>query len=172
MNGVRRGFTLVEVAVAVAIAGIIALIVRGANDSLASQSQRLQRSIVARDGDHNRLRELRRLVASARSPHDSLTWFTGSTDSVSFASGCPTVEAWLVPCRISLRVTADGRLELLTATAGPTVLRDEVKGFAFLATAGNGGVWTVAWTSRVSLPLALGVVLPTDTLILPIGRRG
>lgn len=171
MIGNRHGFTLVEVAVAVAVAGIIALTVRAANDGMAAQSQRLQRSIVERDGDHNRLRELRRLVASIRSPSDSLTWFTGSAESVSFASACPTVEAWLVPCRISLRITAAGRLELLTA-AGPTELRDEVEGFVFLATAGNGGVWTVAWTSRVSLPLALGIVLPADTLILPIGRRG
>jgi hypothetical protein len=36
----------------------------------------------------------------------------------------------------------------------------------------NGGEWQLAWPSRITLPLAIGVLIDGDTIILGIGERG
>jgi hypothetical protein len=45
-----------------------------------------------------------------------------------------------------------------------------VAAFLYLEEARNGGSWSTSWSDRVP-PLAVGVILDADTLILPIGSR-
>lgn len=57
---------------------------------------------------------------------------------------------------------------------GPIILR---RGFhrgalRYLVDPAHGGAWLPSWMQPVTTPLALGVILDADTLILRIGERG
>lgn len=45
-------------------------------------------------------------------------------------------------------------------------------GLRYLHDASSGGTWLRSWREAISVPLALGVILDGDTLILRIGERG
>jgi hypothetical protein len=65
-------------------------------------------------------------------------------------------------------------LALAAGAADPVVLR---RGFRdgrllYLRAADEGGDWVRNWSSLVTTPLAVGVVVDGDTAILRIGERG
>jgi len=115
---------------------------------------------------------------------------TGDDETLRMATWCATPSGWPERCLASLTFIAARTTEVApavrdvgqdlvaelapSAPAPPTHLA-LVRGlhapaFRYLASAASGGRWVARWDDP-AVPLAVGVVTATDTLILPIGTR-
>ncbi|MGH7620912.1 MAG: hypothetical protein ACREMU_01100, partial [Gemmatimonadaceae bacterium] len=65
-------------------------------------------------------------------------------------------------------------LVIHTSVNGSVVVRDSVRSGAlrYLTRVSGGGEWIRVWGAGITAPLAIGVILDADTLIVPIGERG
>ena len=61
-----------------------------------------------------------------------------------------------------------------TSKGAALVVRDRIAigEFRYLTTVTGGGEWIRVWGAGITAPLAIGVILDSDTLIVPIGERG
>jgi prepilin-type N-terminal cleavage/methylation domain-containing protein len=171
----RAGFTLIEVIVALTIAGLVIVaaheVFRGVADgtkALASARESLDRTANAR-------RWLKATFLSLDPP------FEGRTTRMSFTSWQPTPRGWFAPQPIVLSLDGDR----FTAVAGDEALDlgSGVRSVAFdyLLEPGAESKWVREWVSPVSAPLALrlriagcgrGDARCVDTLLFPIKERG
>jgi prepilin-type N-terminal cleavage/methylation domain-containing protein len=172
----QRGFTLIEVTVALVIGG---LALSAAAALLAGLGQRADqiRAVGAReDRDANGERLLRALWGNVQARRDSAHSVTGDSTAVTFASLCETVEGWLRPCDARLSVRRTGAafqfllelssrdtqstttVSLWSGNSGPARLR-------YLRDAASGGTWLTSWNDIV-IPSALEIVGGTDTMLV------
>lgn len=188
----RRGFTLIEVLVAIVLAGVVALLVWSIAGAVADARERVQR-VQAEVRGRAALRAvledaLRHAVRPAGAGEPGLTLEDGTDpsglprDRLTFvtAGGLPPLTPdvqWLVV----LEVTG-GSLELravpraLAGGAGLTVRLPGVDALEVLAL-DDGGRWTTAWGGR-DLPRAVAVApragaadVVTLAVALPAGGR-
>lgn len=176
---VRRnsGFTLLETVVALAIGTLVILGARAILEGLGAQATRLAALARGADEDANGERLLRRLLAELEVPVGQGAAFGGNEDSLRFSSWCAVPQGWQERCRVVLlfKTTLDsvfliGRLstrETLILKSG----RREV-GFRYLADPAQGGTWFQQWGDGRNLPLAIGILMDADTMIVRIGERG
>ena len=194
-----RGFTLVEVVVAIALAGIVLLGARRMLEGLADAADRVNRSAEEADADGNADRLLRdlagRLEVGTREAHD----FSGAETDSHFTSWCDVPDGWQERCDVRVAIDSVGGTPALTMTLTTGTVRepaDSAAGgrmivlrrgfrsgtFRYLNRPDTGGVWFVAWGHGISAPLALAIILDhgraagdkrmTDTLIVRFGERG
>ena len=170
------GFTLVEVLVALTLGAVIALGARLLLENLGAAASRIAEAARYQDADSNGERLLRSLVGRLEVGTRRAGSFGGDEHEAHFSSWCETPRGWQEQCRVSLRVAAtDSLLFLFASSPGETVplLRARhVLALRYLADAAQRGNWLLRWGDGVTAPLALGVIIDTDTLIVRIGERG
>ena len=172
----RGGFTLLEVMVALAISGLLLLGARALLVQVGAAAGQIAGSAAEVDREANAERLLRSLVGRVEQPRPE-SEFVGTPQGVRFATWCDVPAGWLERCSVSLGIlqAGEGRVLALQAEGGEVVaLR---RGFAaghllYLHDAGSGGMWRREWSSSVSAPVAIGVVMDGDTTILRVGERG
>lgn len=175
--GAKPGFTLLEVILALAIGGVVLVTARALVEELADQARRLARQTAVDDQRTNGERMLRALAGAVEVATPESGPFDGNADRVQFTTWCNAPAGWMERCAVTLAfVNVSGAPALVAdlPTRGRVVL---AQGFArgvfrYLMTAGAGGRWSARWGPGPRAPLALGVVLDTDTLIVRMGDRG
>jgi prepilin-type N-terminal cleavage/methylation domain-containing protein len=170
-----RGFTLIEIIAAIsilglAISGAVALL-----DEINDGSRRIVREggRVARESNGARL--LRRLLVDAKASTDSTRRFRGDENTLELWTLCDVPGGWAEDCRVSLSIDQRGDSSVVVADvpgsgvfsarrqAGPVSFR------YYHPSARTDTVWARQWSSNVSLPAAIGLVVGSDTIVLPVG---
>ncbi len=173
----RGGFTLMEVMVAIAISAVLLLGARVMLEQVGDSAQRIAGSAAEVDREANSERLVRALVARAEQPRPGEREFAGTPRGARFTTWCDVPAGWQERCTVSLglvRVAGDNVLALEGSGGEIVAVR---RGFAqgdflYLRDAAEGGTWLREWSSSVATPLAVGVALDGDTLILRVGERG
>jgi prepilin-type N-terminal cleavage/methylation domain-containing protein len=171
----RRGFTLIEVTVALVIGGMALSAAAALLSGLSSRAEQIRSAGARVDRDANAERLLRNLLANLRASGDSTLTVRGDSGSVTLQAWCATVEGWLRPCRARLGLERDStsvefRLELTGGGAEnrSVVFRQGARvpaGLRYLRDAAGGGTWVSRWTEVVA-PSAISVFAGADTLVL------
>lgn len=177
----RRGFTLPEVMVALAVAGLVLLGARATVDAVQGLAARSAEAARASDRALNGERALRRLVEGITTGDDEGTHFEGGALAARFRSRCPVPAGWTEPCVVRLMVEPrDSTLALVARVSGPSggeaplvlLTARERLTLGYLHDASAGGEWFTAWGRSIVAPVAVGVRRDDELLILPIGARG
>ena len=171
------GFTLLEVVVALAIAGLVLLGARAILSQLADAAERTAEATALTDRDVNGERLLRDVVGRIEVDAEAGRGVQGSEQAARFSTWCEVPAGWLERCTASLGIVHADSAEVLALALPGGGMHPVRRGFRnatllYLTDAGNGGRWTRAWTSTLEAPLAIGVIADGDTLILRIGERG
>lgn len=165
--------------VALSIAGLTILSARAMLEQLAGAGDRVIAETRESEREANISSWLRRLVAQIETGDGRTAHFLGDRHEVRFDSWCESPAGWQKRCEVTLtfdnRNEVDGADLLASLATGEVVtIRRRVQSgnFLYLYSAREAGTWLPSWMDVVSTPLALGIVLDGDTLILRIGERG
>ncbi len=155
MMAARRGFTLVEVMVALAIGGVV-LVLAGRIFTVVTDSARLiesERLLTERSA--NGRRWLRAALASVVPTSDRAP-FEGSSEALAFVAATPRPNGRFDTERIELGSSA-GALIAKRSVSGAIVMDSGVQAarFEYLGSPGEGSRWVPAWRSTTSAPLAV-----------------
>ncbi len=174
----RGAFTLVEVLVALTVSAVVLLGARALLESVADGTERIVSSSDAAAREVNDERTMRQLVWTVEVAGPDTLLFEGSRTSARFATWCATADGWLARCtaEMILSATGDSSVALQVATSAGDELRltypSRRGALLYLERPDHGGRWVPAWPARIVPPLAIGVVLDTDTVIVRVGERG
>lgn len=166
-----KGFTLVEIMIAIAISTIVMLTVREILEQLANSADDTTDLAITADRRENTERAVRLLFSRAE-PSDSARPFTGNAEAVKFTSWCDVPSGWLEQCNVTANVDSLG-LKVQTSQSDTFTVSGgkNKRELRYLITAANGGQWTNRWNEGLSTPLAVGIVSSSDTTVLRIGER-
>ena len=165
-----RGFTLLEVLVALTVAAVVLLSAHWMAGAVADATER----VAAEGGDADALanseRLLRRLAATAEPAAGAP--FRGNPRIMRWSTWCDTAAGWQERCTVKLAMVrrGAGTALLLSLPQGRLMV---VRGafqrgeFRYLAAAGGRGSWTGEWAAS-SPPHAVAAEMDSDTLILPM----
>lgn len=173
----ERGFTLIELAVALMIAAGVLLLAHRVFGSLLDGAARLTDERERLDHYGNARRLLITLVGSMDVGTPLAGSFDGEPHRLAFSSWCASPEGWPERRHLTLEVD-NGRLVVSGLRSDPLPLADGVVGLDvdYLLSLGAGEHWGRAWVSPVSAPQAIRLRVAhasfTDTLLLAIGERG
>ena len=172
-----RGFTLIELMVAITLSGIVLLGARALWESLAGSVDRLQTQATADARDMNGERLLRSLVGRLEIATDRSGEFAGDERQVSFTTWCDVPGGWQERCDAKLTIETDVVGEELVARLSTGDVITLERGFStgklrYLNDPIGGGVWFRIWGHGITAPLAIGVITDGDTTIVRIGERG
>lgn len=176
----RRGFTLVEVIVALALTGTVLLVGGRAFAVTLDGLATAERASAEALWQANRRSWLERTVRSLEVGTAPETGFDGEPGRVRFSARVRSEFGWWERRRVELALR-NGQLVALTDGGEPVLLAASLAdaGFDYLIQPGLDSRWTRRWQSPVSAPLAIRVrtvprdsTLPADTLLLYIGERG
>jgi prepilin-type N-terminal cleavage/methylation domain-containing protein len=173
----RAGFTLIEVVVAISITALLLVGARAVFEQLGGHAEAVVKAASAGDRDANGQALVRALLGRAETSPDPERRFDGTADGARFATWCDTPGGWLERCTATLgflTVSDTAVLAVREGDAEPVALRRGFRRGAmlYLRSADEGGEWVRNWSSAVSAPLAIGVVIDGDTTIVRIGERG
>jgi hypothetical protein len=169
--------------IALIISSIIVLTGRQMLDAIADESRRVHRASELATIETNSDGVLRELVGRMEIGSTVEHGFGGTERQATFSSWCEVPAGWLESCRVSIGIDSVGTNALVMTTrfaslqegqGARLVLR---QGFAhgalrYLNSATDGGVWFHAWGQGITAPLAIGIILGSDTAIVAIGDRG
>jgi len=178
----RAGFTLVEVLVALVLAGMIALVAHGIFGAALHGSAEVRAVRGSLDHKHeaHRLLSAMFLSVDVGTVHD--TPFHGSGDKVAFSAWLQTSDGWFERTRVELSAEQQ-RLVAILPQGTPIVLYESVAAveFGYLLQPGADSRWVREWLSQVSAPLAVRIRLTrehllgrvaSDTMVYLIKARG
>ena len=176
----RRGFTVIELVVALTLAGLVLLLGGAAFGVLARSAEATRRAELQTNRRRNAVRWLQRTVRSLEVGSPGAQPFVGELRRLRFGGRVQVPGGWWEMQPVELRV--DGRTLVGTVAGGTTV--SLIQGvsrveFDYLIVPGLDSRWTHAWQSPVSAPLAVRLRLASadsagvvDTLLLLVGERG
>jgi len=172
----RRGFTLIEVVVALAISALVILSGRTLLENLGDAADRVDRAARDGDADANGERLLRGLVGQIDVGGRGAT-FSGDEQSAEFTSWCQSPRGWRERCRITLTIDAGNGSPTLTTTLpgndGVVLYRARhTLQLRYLVDPSAGGTWFIKWGDGLLAPRAIGVIADSDTLIIRVGEQG
>ncbi len=173
-----RGFTLIELVVAIAIGGVVLLGARALWESLALSVDRLSGQARVADAQANGDRLLRSVLGRLEVGTDQSKEFAGDPGVVSFTTWCDVPAGWQERCdaRLSIENASDSDLALVLrlSTGENVTLRRgiHVAALRYLNDPVASGVWFRVWGRGITAPLAVGVIADGDTAIVRIGERG
>ncbi len=178
----RTGFTLIEILVAVMISAALLLSADIVFEQVADSRAAASRAAAERDQTQNAAIMISRLVrqvdvSSRLGSGSTMHAFTGDSVSARFTSSCIAPGGWERECDVSLHVTADstGAAIVAVSSTGDSArfrVRDRVLLLGYLTDATGGGHWIRSWPAGPTVPIAIGVMSPMDTVIWRIGARG
>lgn len=162
-----RGFTLIEVMIALALSGLVVLLAHQVFTGVVDGAERLGHARTALDREANGRRSLTEMFGSLDIGTEG-GGFTGGPAQAEFTTWERVPEGWLERRRVVLR-----------AEAGTFLAWDEVSGveFDYLLEPGASATWVREWISPVSAPVAVRVRIArgragVDTLLFIVGSRG
>jgi prepilin-type N-terminal cleavage/methylation domain-containing protein len=175
----RRGFTLIEVLVALALTGIVALLAHRLLVVTVTSTRALVEVRANTDQRHQGERWLRQLFGSLEAAGEA-GGFDGRPERLEFSAWTPVAEGWMERRRLLLEAR-DRRLilsgELPSLTLADSVLALELD---YLLEPGAESRWVRTWQSPVSAPLAVRLRvtrsrnrgIEVDTMLYLIRERG
>jgi prepilin-type N-terminal cleavage/methylation domain-containing protein len=180
-----RGFTLVEVLVALTVAGLAVLLAAALVGGLADRARALVTARTALDRRMNARRSLAAAFLSLEVGTDGAGGFEGEADRVTFTTRLRTPDGWFERRRLRLALGA-GRVVAVAAPEDTVTLWDSVAAVAFdyLLEPGLDARWVRQWVSPVTAPLAVRMrIAPavctgaegtcaTDTILFLVKERG
>jgi len=173
----RSGLTILELLVALALSASLLVAGRALMEQMAGVSETIATKSAADDSARVRIRSLRAIVRNMSVVSDSSSNFIGDQRTARFASWCTGASAAgaysIVDQRCDVTLAIDSVVTVTDAAGrkitsiagGPGVLR-------YLRDSRDGGHWDTAWGPGIYLPLAIGLILRGDTVVLRIGDRG
>jgi len=170
----RRGVTLVELIVALAITGMAILGCVMLLDQLNDSHERIHRQRTADASAGNGDRLLRRFLADARTTTDTAERFRGDERNASYLTLCDTPSGWPEQCRVALVIDSLPDSSAVVAETNRDE-RFEVRRIAGAATfryfdpSQRDSSWVRQWATSIALPAAIAVVVGIDTTVLPLG---
>lgn len=172
----RRGFTLVEIVVALLVSAVVVLGARMLLEQLGDSTSRTVRNAARGDRDANGEQLLRDLVRRLEVGTPDAARFAGEPDSASFSSWCDVPAGWQERCTVVIRAESAATGMTLSVSAdgmGAQQIRtDNGVELRYLDDAAAGGRWFRSWGAGITAPLAIGLLKGSDTTILRIGERG
>ena len=173
----RPGFTLIELLVALMVGAAVVLGARLMLEGVADDATRITHLSRRVDDDANAERVLRATVSAIDVGSAGSSSFDGDEHTAHFASWCARADGWQERCAATLTVTAGSDAPaVVVLDRGTAIARLRTEGrraeLRYLVDAHDGGRWLRRWDAGLTTPLAIGVVLETDTLVLVIGERG
>jgi prepilin-type N-terminal cleavage/methylation domain-containing protein len=176
--GNRRGVTLIEVIIALAISGLAMLGCIMLLDQLNDSQSRITRERAADATAGNGDRLFRRLLIDAHTTTDTAERFRGDEYNASYLSFCDVPSGWPEAClvRLSLDSLRDSSVIVADIVRGASV--DErfdlrrIPGaatFRYLDLSARDSSWVRKWAASVALPGAIGIVAGVDTTVFPLG---
>ncbi len=171
----RRGFTLVELIIALAIGGMVVMTGARLFGELTDGVRRIDDARMQLDREANAHRMLAHDVGSmdvSASGHG----FSGRHDVVAFSTWDTRARPWPTLRDVMLR-TASRRLVRIANQDTLTVFFNvDSVSLDYLLHAGAAESWTHQWISPSSAPVCIRMRLwrseTVDTILLPIGARG
>jgi prepilin-type N-terminal cleavage/methylation domain-containing protein len=170
-----RGFTLIEVIVALTLSALVVLLAHTVFAGVVDGAQRLQAARTTLDRDGNARRALTEIFGSLDVGTEGAGGFAGRPDRVEFTTWQRVPQGWLER-RKAVVAVENG---VLVARADVTLaLEDSVSGvdFDYLLEPGASAAWVREWISPVSAPVAVRVRIQraatVDTLLFIVGSRG
>jgi hypothetical protein len=144
-------------------------------EGVANDARNVARAAQRDDREANAERVLRATVAALEVTGGQTQSFTGDAQTARFTSWCDSPGGWQERCAatLALKDSAAPGLVLTLANGMAVRVREGFKHgeLRYLSDAHDGGTWTPRWASGFTVPLAVGVVLDSDTLILRVGER-
>jgi len=174
----NRGFTLLEVILALAVGGLAVLTAERLFVAAGDGGRALAHSRQHLDRDANARRWLEATFLSLDVGGSAASGFNGTSDRVRFTSWQLTSGGWFEPRQIDLRLN-DARIIAGGSSGEPLILAENISDIAFdyLLQLGAEAPWVNQWISTVSAPLAVRLRLGrehgvVDTLLFLIKERG
>jgi prepilin-type N-terminal cleavage/methylation domain-containing protein len=176
-RGEAPGFTLIEVMVALVVSAIVLLGARAMLGEVGDAAARISVESGRLDTNANADHALRALVRNLDLGYANEAVFAGELRQVTFVSWCDTPNGWQERCKVEITIEkreGGDALVVQTSRSGAIVVRDRVRNgsLRYLTTVYGGGEWIRSWGAGITAPLAIGIILDSDTLIVPIGERG
>lgn len=175
----ESGFTLLELLVAIVLAGATALLARTSWLAVTDQRARAASRETAELRSRTGRAWLRQLVGSMEGASEQ-SRFTGGPRSARFTAWVPTVAGWSERGDVELRVNDSAGLQV--RIGGDLLLPlDEVRREArldYLLQLGARAAWLPEWESGATLPAAIRLRWrreageQVDTLVMLVGPRG
>ena len=184
-GGNQRGFTLIELIVALTIGAVVVLLAHQLFAAVADRGKSLMAARTALDRAANAHRWLVAALLSLDVGTDGASGFEGRPNHVVFATWLLTPDGWFERRTVSLARQNDRLVATLTP-GEPIALRDSVSDVAFdyLLEPGAESRWAREWVSPVSAPVAVRMRIErmatatretgnaVDTLLFLIKERG
>jgi prepilin-type N-terminal cleavage/methylation domain-containing protein len=181
----HRGFTLIEILVAVTIGGLAVLLAHQIFAAVIDRGQALVHARLVLDREVNARRWLEAAFLSLDVSVDSAGGFEGRPNRVRFASWLRTPDGWFERRAVVLG-RERSRLIASVSPGDPIALLDNVTDVQldYLLEPGAESRWVREWVSPVSAPVAVRVRLRrareeqeedrvvVDTVLFVIGERG
>jgi len=173
----RPAFTVLELIVALTLGALVIVAARALLETIGEHALRVTATAGQLDADANGERLLRTLAGRLEIGADSADTFGGDASSLSFSSWCQVPRGWLEPCRVRLALVPDHTgvaiVARLSTGENLTIRRGAISdGFRYLASPAAGGSWYGQWGRGLSAPLAFGIIIDGDTMIVRVGERG
>lgn len=177
MHRSRPGFALVELLLALALTGVVLALGTGMTGVTLGADARLREHIVLHESAIGGATLFQDLLSQAVVPAGEQPRFEGEPRVIRLQTRCRTTFGPPRQCNAVLRITrGDASAPRLS------VSWDELSGmelgrleggarFIFAERELNDVVWRSRWGVSIRVPSAVGIVLPTDTLVYAMGLQ-
>jgi len=170
----RRGVTLLELIIALAISGLAMLGGVMLLGQLTDSDARIAREHSADATAGNADRLLRRLLIDAVATSDSAERFRGAERTADYLTRCDTPSGWSEPCRATLMLDSlrDSSAIIIETDRGDHYEVRRIAGaatFRYLDLLARDSVWVRRWGASITLPGAIALVSAVDTTVFPLG---
>jgi prepilin-type N-terminal cleavage/methylation domain-containing protein len=179
-----RGFTLIEVMVALTIGAVVVLLAHQLFGAVADRGKTLTVTRAALDRSTNARRWLDAAFLSLDVGTEGAGGFEGRPDHAAFTTWLLMPDGWFERRQVTLDAE-QGRLRAMVSPGTPIALMDSVTDvqFDYLLEPGAESRWVREWVSPVSAPVAIrmrverpgkgeGGRVVADTLLFLIKERG
>jgi prepilin-type N-terminal cleavage/methylation domain-containing protein len=169
-NKPRGGMTLVEVMIALIIVSIVLLLGRALLLAAGDAGPVILRGATSTDRQANGARMLRELIGSIEVTPGSTEEFDGTATEAYFTSWCDVPRGWKERCSVALEA---GPNIVASIDSGPPFILRKAHADAEFRYLSGGPVetWVKTWDKGISAPVAVGVLIGRDTLVLRVGNR-